>query len=963
MDYFNKIEQHNQEGPNNVIINYGLNMFRAYENELSVGLNKKFLDGASESVIQDGKFYPNWNYIDKVKHYLDSKKFCLIKAPEGRGKTYLSRIIAYDYYHNEEMKVYFLDLKYYNNIIVKSIEDKLIDWHKNDLNNYLIVIENVHVYEKLDELMELIKGWVGLKENRFHFLLNARPANVDLEDFSKWEEIVELTPDKVAVNEIIDIFSKEINREPFKNDSERKTFINKFFPNKKNNNGANLRLLKIYLETWQSNRTINYISEVSEEDIIVEFRKLYLSRRTTEEIDALWFISSLYQFDAPLQEDFVLSIGNLVDAGLIRLEENRYHLPHSVDAYFLYKAICNLKRKNYVVKMKFFAHNFVNKILENECPGDFQSDFRLLISGLIERRSDFKEVIYDLTNEDLAKEIMTKINPGFILTFFNIENHKNPDKTTLINYYHSNKNWLIPLIRELPYFALAILYKLFKKNFGYDIFKDIFENTKEFENYLQIKNNYKALAENSLLSPILVMSDEYKIVILGQYKKYKSLVKDYLLSLSQINLYFIAKSYKKHFNYNIFYDIFVNAEELEDYLTDKNNYKGLVIRYFITSIAKLGVHFKTILLKNYVINKALLKPLIYKLSVANFIFLYKAYKKHLDYNIFKDVFENATELDDYLSDGYKALVHHVFIRQVSQLNPNYKSILLEHYKKNKVLLKSLIHGLSPLSLSFLYNVYKKTLDYEIVKDIFDDVHDLDAYLRKNEFKKFQTVSVLKAINELSDQHKLVLNKYKAFNYFFYTKKISNNSICINPKLIFSYWNKKQDFDISIFNNKGLYFYGVSWHNLVRFVYIIKYNINDENRQQSINVVKNIIKMVLEIKDSLSSATATNLSYFYLNIVFIDEKLFSQLAENELVRKDVENRLHADSYTVEDLYLFAHFFSQTWCKALLVSRILNADEAQLEIIKKWHDKVLQNLYNKKEEITTGSLLDFIHNNSL
>ena len=202
------IHQNNTNGSNNFSISLD-EALRPYDAELSVVMKTKFLDDASENLIRDKKLYRNNDYINKVKQYLDEKKFCLIKAPEGRGKTYLSRIIAYDYHTIREMEVYFLDIKISNGITVNEIEDKLQEWHTDKNNNYLIIIENVHAYEYLDELMKRIKKWIDSEENHFWFLLNARPTDIELEEFSNWEEIVELKPDKKDVNGIINLFAQE----------------------------------------------------------------------------------------------------------------------------------------------------------------------------------------------------------------------------------------------------------------------------------------------------------------------------------------------------------------------------------------------------------------------------------------------------------------------------------------------------------------------------------------------------------------------------------------------------------------------------------------------------------------------------------------------------------------------------------------------------------------------------------
>ena len=181
------IYQNNTNGDNYFYLSID-KVLRPYDKVLSVGEEKMFLDDASENLIRDKKLYRNNDYINKVKQYLDEKKFCLIKAPEGRGKTYLSRIIAYDYHTIRKMKVYFLDLKKYNNISDTEIDDKLQEWHTDKNNNYLIVIENVHAYKYLRELLGLIYQWINPTKNRIWFLLNARPTDDELDVYSEWKE-------------------------------------------------------------------------------------------------------------------------------------------------------------------------------------------------------------------------------------------------------------------------------------------------------------------------------------------------------------------------------------------------------------------------------------------------------------------------------------------------------------------------------------------------------------------------------------------------------------------------------------------------------------------------------------------------------------------------------------------------------------------------------------------------------
>ena len=235
---------------------------RRYENVLCINEEISFLDDATENLIRDSRLFLEDVNIDRVRHCLDKKKACLIMAPEGRGKTFLSRIIAYKYHHEQRMEVFFLDFKDSNrvrdnsSISIGEFQDQLQEWHKIKEKNYFLVLENVHAYHYLSALKELIVTRLRIPDNHTWFLLNARPTDIELEDFSDWEEqTVDLKPDIKNINGIIDLYAKELGREPFGgNEQDRTAFIERIYPHENNLVGANLRLLSIYLKTWQITR-------------------------------------------------------------------------------------------------------------------------------------------------------------------------------------------------------------------------------------------------------------------------------------------------------------------------------------------------------------------------------------------------------------------------------------------------------------------------------------------------------------------------------------------------------------------------------------------------------------------------------------------------------------------------------------------------------------------------------------
>lgn len=333
------------------------------------------------------------------------------------------------------------------------------------------------------------------------------------------------------------------------------------------------------------------------------------------------------------------------------------------------------------------------------------------------------------------------------------------------------------------------------------------------------------------------LGEEHRTILINHYGKNKALLKPMLLESGPTRLSFVYKAYL-NLGYDIVKDVFEDTKDLDDYLNHNKNI--LIHNVLLEIIAELGEGHKTILNKHLEKNKALLKPILLKLSPTKLYFVYRTYL-NLGYDIVKGIFGFIDDLDDYLcaNNNYKLLIYNQLLIPIAKLGAGHKMILLDHYEKNKVLLKPMFLELSPTELFFVYLAYKNHLKYDIVKDVFEDAKDLDDYLKKNEGCKFPRIDFLRAIMDLGDVHKQVLEKYNDFDHFFYTKPI-NNGFRINQGLIHQFWSKKHTFDVSRIKNNRFYFDGVSWSYLERFVSIIKDSMTEENRQQSVNIVNTII---------------------------------------------------------------------------------------------------------------------------
>ena len=542
-----------------------------YDIELSTNSNTVFLQDAHENLIRENKIYRKKETIETITNWLDSIGFCLSIAPEGRGKTFLSRIIAFDY-HNKNTKIYFVDCRKVGKTFYNEINKLLFNWNKDKDSEYLLILENVHAL--IDDSQTLKKKIEHQTKNQeetrtnIKFLLNARPTIKDYDCFKDWEETINLNPDTKDIKEIVNLYRIIVGREPFESEDSMTGFIKSISPKDDDSNGANLRLLGIYMRTWQNNKNIVYVSDVTEEDIYNDFIGTYGLNTTLNRDMVLLFISSLFQFDVPvpskavrqsLKNQFIESthlLNDLFIEGLLSESGGHYYLPHSVEAYFLFKAICYNKGEDYIEKTDEFARFFIDDfILKQNKPRNYENDFKALFSGLIARKKEFDDTIQYLTSEDEVKEIIVKINPGFVLYFF--RNGNFDDSDALNEYYTANKIWLKTSILELSPGSLSCIDQL-----SHDVFKDIFKEPKDLKEYF--KTNKTIFHSRSVLKAYSDLGDEYKPVLIDHFKNNLEKLKT---AINPIQLNFIYRFFYDQLKYNIFKDIFKDPKDLKNYFS------------------------------------------------------------------------------------------------------------------------------------------------------------------------------------------------------------------------------------------------------------------------------------------------------------------------------------------------------------------------------------------------------------
>ncbi len=470
---------------------------------------------------ENKKLYRDKSLVDKIHQNLDSKQVCLIQGSEGRGKTTICRIIASDYY-SDQFKVYFIDVK--SDIKIGSIKNCFIELNATKRNT-LVVLENIHAFDDLGELVGLINNYRTYQENHLFFLLNARPTESEyaseLEDLGK-DNNIDLKP---SIKYCKEVAQHICNKNKPISSKDVDLFITSRIYSNSNGTGINLRLLSLYYSVWNEG-DYNSILNIQEQDILDRFKRIYrLRNRTSQSKNGLLYLSCIYQFDTPLSESLLTdeikdSLQQFVQDGLSTLFNHNYYLPHSVEAALLCKAICD--DNQYIEKTMEFVETYITAILRSDNPQKYETEFKLLSHGIIGRKDEFQLLFFKFCNWPMAEKIIKNINPGFVVV--SLHHNAGHSKEDVLKYYKANINWLKVIMLKLHPGILDMLALRFSNHFGLnyiDFYRSIFNTPDDLQQYFQ---NQISSDNNGRLR--FHIQSERAIKALG--KDYASIYKDFV---------------------------------------------------------------------------------------------------------------------------------------------------------------------------------------------------------------------------------------------------------------------------------------------------------------------------------------------------------------------------------------------------------------------------------------------------
>jgi len=366
--------------------------------------------------------------IDQILTAPNSRRI-LLRGAGGRGKTVLSRLLAYRK-HNDDWGVYFIDMREIETPDLQGLIDQLHSIAKNSSNPTLFIIENAHLSDENTEKLVNIANYLtkSAQKPRCHFLFNSRDfvRDEDIDPFQQWKKrelCFEVKPDETLIVNIIDQHLDANNKQYQLSQLDREWIRLNILPIENvdtNLVGGNLRLLRLYLIAWNYRNCNLY--ELSESDVIASLKRFLLVDELSRDValaSLLGKVSSIFQFDVPFysrrasysdSKNYVKDLEELRSRGTIKyIGKDFYTLTHSLDAYYVSKCLASydlethegFTAKNIREYISELPKSPVNSIVENLLKlfkalySDDQQGFeqKVFVSIYSEGREQIKELI------------------------------------------------------------------------------------------------------------------------------------------------------------------------------------------------------------------------------------------------------------------------------------------------------------------------------------------------------------------------------------------------------------------------------------------------------------------------------------------------------------------------------------------------------------------------------------------
>ena len=348
----------------------------------------------SASSLTDKSFWPDEERISLVMSGLMRFGFFVIKGAEGRGKSVLSCQVAQRFIEEKGFTVFISERSWSWDKAYKELDVLL-----KGSGPKLVVLENIQqAADDISLILDYCKNHRGNDSDRHLFLMNTRLTDenesgseinsrycdfvLDLDDYQKIR--AEMTAAHLAGNSGLNVDELTVEKNSLRD-----------------NLPPNLRVLSKFFQIYSETN----VKDVDESGILHLFSVRFgLRKAGSEKRECLMKLSAINIFDVPLNKvaisdrEYDILQGY---EGLFYEQGGKLFLPHSTDAVYLCKALCDKNLKEGQELNDVYKERVKKTILE-------------YLDALVRKHEDMDEAERDDISRDFLNLRSTLYSVGFI---------------------------------------------------------------------------------------------------------------------------------------------------------------------------------------------------------------------------------------------------------------------------------------------------------------------------------------------------------------------------------------------------------------------------------------------------------------------------------------------------------------------------------------------------------------------
>jgi nucleoside phosphorylase len=324
-----------------------------------------------------GQVYEDYASIEALDRLVCSAapRRGLLRGAEGRGKTVLSRLLAFQ---KEQLgwEAFVVDIRLLSTMPREEVDhtvgaiDTIVT---SSAKPSLFIFENAHLSDEVSFALIRYIDFAADRYDNLHALFVSRDPEIDddLNPFRSWKRnkwCLTIRPDQASITGVVRQHLR-YKQSSYKLTPRDTDWLEQRFmvrPSAYSSDaGGNLRLLRLYLNVWDDKTT--ELAQLSEDHINAGLKEhIYFNElQGNEELrEQLGKVVSVFQFDVPFYAQSnseaeisqALRLLGQLSHLVINLGEFFYGLAHSVDAHYIVKCLASIHK---VSNEEFTAHRLI----------------------------------------------------------------------------------------------------------------------------------------------------------------------------------------------------------------------------------------------------------------------------------------------------------------------------------------------------------------------------------------------------------------------------------------------------------------------------------------------------------------------------------------------------------------------------------------------------------------------------